>query len=65
MFHFKKKKIDWYNVKEHLKMLDDLQPELIKMFEVSDIPMQTKIQFNLNAMYKLKMKLIQMGQYIE
>ena len=62
---FKKKKVDWYNVKEHLKILDDLQPELIRMFEVSEIPMQTKIQLSLNNMYKVRMTLIQMGHYIE
>jgi len=53
------------NVKEHVQMLDDLEPQLIKMFESVDIPMQTKIQVNLNAMYKLKLKLIEMGEYIE
>jgi len=65
MFKFSKKRIDWYNVQEHIQMLDDMQPDLIKIFETCDLPMQRKIQANLNLMYKAKMKLIKMGEFIE
>jgi len=46
-------------------MLDDMQPQLIELFEKANIPLQRKIQANLNLMYKVKMKLVQMGHYIE
>jgi len=67
VFNFKSDKInvDWFNIKEHVKMLEDLEPQLIKMFESADIPMQRHIQANLNLMYKVKIKLKELGEFIE